>query len=940
MKKFKFIAFFILGAWSMVSADPLSMSMDLSGQWHFRLDPDDAGITEKWCGKKLPDTIHLPGSLQEQGYGHEVSAETEWTIKGRNEWLTEPRYEKYRQPGNIKMPYWLQPDKHYVGAAWYQRTIVIPDNWKGKRVALNLERTHWTTRVWLNKKEIGKGVSLSAPHLFDLGSDLAPGTYSLTILVDNRMFVDVGANAHSVSEHTQSNWNGIVGKINLTATESVWIENVQIYPDVEKNTILVRVNIGNKKGKTGKGVINLSAKSRNGNQKHEVPAKDFPVSWTPEGGLVEVNYELGKDALLWDEYSPALYDLNISLLRNGKCISERKETTGLRELKTNGRQFEVNGRRLFLRGTLECSIFPLTGYPSTKVEDWKRIIRICKEHGLNHIRFHSWCPPDAAFVAADELGFYYQVECGGWTKVGAGKPIDQWLYNEGAEIIKAYGNHPSFAFFAYGNEPGGKGKGDYLPEWVRYWKKTDSRRLHTAAAGWPMLADNQYQNSPRPRLQSFSAGLRSKINSLPPEMRTDYTEFVNRFECPVVTHEMGQWCVYPDFNEIPKYKGYLKAKNFEMFQEFLEEKHMLDQARDFQMASGALQVLCYKADIEAALRTPDLGGFQLLDLHDFPGQGTALVGILDAFWDSKPYVSAKEYRRFCSETVPLAKMDKMAWTTDETFSADIEVAHFAEAPLDNARSTWSLSDTSGKIVASGKFPARDISLGNGISLGRVDFPLNGIKAPQKLNLEVTLPGTTAANDWDFWVYPAKLKSLPENNILITSELDAKAKKALANGKTVWLALKPEQIKTDAQIGFTTIFWNTAWTNHRPPHSMGILCDPNHPAFLGFPTESHSNWQWWHIVSHSAMMNLDAFPADLKPVIQVVPDWHKPEHLALAFEAKVGKGKLFVTSIDLESDLDANIVARQMRNSFLNYLSSKFNPKTELTIEEVNSLISD
>ena len=137
----------------------------------------------------------------------------------------------------------------------------------------------------------------------------------------------------------------------------------------------------------------------------------------------------------------------------------RAATFGLREISTEGTQFVSTARKIFFRGTLECCIFPLTGHPPTDVESWKRIIRIAKAHGLNLLRFHSYCPPEAAFVAADELGFYYQVEtC--WanqsTTIGDGKPVDQWVYDETARILKAYGNHPSFLLMPYGNEPGGK----------------------------------------------------------------------------------------------------------------------------------------------------------------------------------------------------------------------------------------------------------------------------------------------------------------------------------------------------------------------------------------------------------------------------------------------------------------------------------------------------
>lgn len=156
-------------------------------------------------------------------------------------------------------------------------------------------------------------------------------------------------------------------------------------------------------------------------------------------------------------------------------------------------------------------------------------------------------------------------------------------------------------------------------------------------------------------------GFTIKSNAQPPETTTDYREYLSRYQAPIVSHEIGQWCVYPNFDEIDKYTGSLKLKNFEIFRDFLEQAGMSDQAKPFLMASGKLQVMCCNEDIESALRTPSFGGFQLLDMRDFPGQGTALAGMLDPFWDSKPYRTPAEFRRFCGPIVPLARMSKVAF---------------------------------------------------------------------------------------------------------------------------------------------------------------------------------------------------------------------------------------------------------------------------------------
>ncbi|RPJ85949.1 MAG: glycoside hydrolase, partial [Acidobacteria bacterium] len=619
---------------------------------------------------------------------------------------------------------------------------------------------------------------------------------------------------------------------------------------------------------------------------------------------------------------------------------------GRREITTQGTQFLLNGRKLFIRGTLECAIFPATGHPPVDVDSWRRIIRIAKAHGLNNIRFHSWCPPEAAFVAADELGFYYHVECSSWangsTTIGDGKPVDKWIYEEADRILEAYGNHPSFLLMLYGNEPGGKNHRQFLSTWVKHYRDKDPRRLYSSGAGWPELAENQFHVLPGPRIQAWQGGLKSRINSKPPETETDYRDFTAQRSVPVISHEIGQWCVYPNFDEMAKYKGYLKPKNFEIFRDRLQEHGLLDQARDFLSASGKLQTLCYKEDIESALRTPGMGGFQLLDLHDFPGQGTALVGVLDPFWDSKDYVTPEEYSRFCNSTVPLARLSKRVFTSNETLEAAIEVAHFGPRPLKGAVTDWKVVDQAGSALAAGQLLPRDIPIDNGAPLGKLSVPLTALGAPGRFKLVVGLDGTPFENDWDFWVYPPGQSDPPSEGVTIARELNARSVAALEAGASLFLIARPESVAPDpkrgkVEIGFSSIFWNTAWTNRQAPHTLGILCDPKHPALSCFPTENHTNWQWWYLLSpgRSAAMILDPLPPGLKPIVQVIDDWFTARRLGLVFEAKVGKGKLLVSSIDLETGLEANPVARQLRSSLLRYMASdRFDPQTEVTVEQL------
>jgi hypothetical protein len=410
----------------------------------------------------------------------------------------------------------------------------------------------------------------------------------------------------------------------------------------------------------------------------------------------------------------------------------------------------------------------------------------------------------------------------------------------------------------------------------------------------------------------------------------------------VISHEIGQWCAYPNLAERAKYTGYLKAKNFDIFADTLAANGKADLAPAFLQASGKLQALLYKEDVESALRTPGMGGFELLDLHDFPGQGTALVGVLDAFWDSKGYVTADEFRRFAGPTVPLARLDRRVFTTSDTLEADVEVAHFGPAPLAGARPAWRLLGEDGRVVARGTLPRRDLPVDNGVSLGHVSVKLSRLAAPRGYRLVVGIEGTAFENDWDLWVYPPRVDTAVPKGVVLARSLDEATEAHLRDGGRVVLLIPPDRVRGDAlgkvELGFSSIFWNTAWTSRQAPHTLGVLLDPKHPALAAFPTEGHSNWQWWYLVSRAGAMILDGLPRELRPTVQVIDDWFTNRRLGLVFEARVGRGRLLVTSIDLERDVETNPVARQMRHSLLRYAASdRFAPAVEVTADAVRAL---
>jgi len=895
---------------------------DLAGTWRFALDRADVGMKERWFGRELTDQIKLPGILQGQGYGDEISTATPWVLSLYDRfWYLREDYKAYTQPGSVKVPFLCQPPRHYLGAAWYQRDIEIPSDWLGRRIMLHLERPHWQTTVWVDEREVGSSNSLCVPHDYDLAT-LSPGKHRLSIRIDNRMLLPYRLDAHSVSDSLGSSWNGIVGKIELTSTSPVWIEDAQVFPSVDKKSALIKVQIGNLTARAGAGTLSAGGTT-------------LPVTWNEKGGKAELEAPLGKGAQPWDEFHPVLQHLTLQL--KGENAEDAKELTfGLREIRAEKNKFLLNGREIYLRGTHFGGDFPLTGYPATDVNSWKRVFQICQAWGLNHMRFHSWCPPEAAFVAADQLGFYLQVECGMWNEISPGSAMERMMYDETARMMKAYGNHPSFLLLSPSNEPGGRWK-ESLPKWVSYWRGEDPRRLYTTGTGWSLI-DVPGPVDGADYLAVHRIG-QNMLRGNSAWFGRDYAKSLVGVNVPVASHELGQWCAYPDFAVMKKFTGYLRPGNYEIFHDSLAAHGLLENDKDFARASGRFQLACYKEEIEANLRTPGLDGFQLLDLHDYLGQGTALVGLLDAFWESKGYAAPEEFRRFCNATVPLARLKSRVFTTADALDVDVEIAHYGDAPIANAVPMWRIVDDRGRAVAGEQWPARTIPRGKNIALGKVTADLSKLKAPQACELVVSLKDTTIENSGNFWLYPARVDGSTAKDVLVTGSWDEAEAKLTAGGRVLFLPRPSDLDWTNPPLDTVPIFWsrlmNPGWAR-----MLGLWCNARHPALAEFPTAEDCDWQWTEIVRGVRAVNLDRLPRQLKPIVQAIDDWNRNYKLGLVFECKVGNGRLMVCSADLEN-AQAGPVARQLRRSLLDYMgSSRFQPQIAVSAADIRGLLFD
>ena len=847
----------------------------------------------------------------------------------------------------------------YKSKATYSRTIEIPKQWKKAAVELFLERTK-PTWVYVDGNLVDSCNFISTPQRYILPK-LKTGKHQLDIVVDNSRGVpeQVYGSSHAYTEDTQTNWNGIIGEISLKQVE---------------------LKAGQK-------------------------------------------------------------------LKSGMVQSESRQYTGkvlpcFRDFHIEGAHFYADGHPVFLRGKRDAAGWPLTGHVDMTVEGWMKYLGICRAYGINHVRFHSWCPPEAAFVAADSLGIYLQPELPFWGSFDdKDEKLMAFLHQEGENILREYGHHPSFRMMALGNELWGSI--DKMKEFVDDFREIAPDKYYTFGSnyylgyqgvkegmdyfttcriggeGWGKY--NPHTRGSFSFADAYDGGI---INHFRPNTTMNFDEACDKWASPqpwqkqeveqtsykraagipIISHETGQFQTYPDFREIKKYTGVLYPYNFEIFRRRLAAAGMLSQADDFHKASGLWSVKLYKADIEMDLRTKNMAGFQLLDIQDYPGQGSAFVGILDAFMESKGITTANEWHQWCSSVVPLLVTDRFCYDENEMMNAKVQIANYGGESLKGKKLVWKLdyaldenfgddaAPNAGANIdrfnqpsplAQGEIPITTDEEGL-IDIGEIHHKMkvmadgfndgNGtcldVKIPSRkviLTLDIDYGRYDARrhrNTYDLWIYTTE-KSLDiyKKGVVITSDLtDEVAKKLEKGAKVLWMPTTSKNFVASAdtisQAGnatpytvgglFQTDYWNyrmfkTICENNKKtvsPGTLGILTNPKHPIFCDFPTEMHTNWQWFPVIKESHPLVLDNFAKDDKPIVQVIDNIERNHKLGLVMEWKVGAGKLLVCMSDLEKASEYP-EGRAFYESVLSYMRSpEFAPQSEITIADLRKKLKE
>lgn len=921
--------------YSACTSQPQSRErISLEGVWALQFDSLDVGEKANWAEAAFTDSLQLPGTTDVARKGIYNTDHSNTTALSR--------------------------EYSYVGKVWYKKSVVIPESWSGKEIVLCLERTK-PTDLWVDGQYIGKNDYVSTQQLYDLTQALTPGTHQLTIRVDNGESVppQVITSSHAYTESTQTNWNGIIGEMYLEAREALHLASVQVYPDVVGKKIRVRVDVAHPEQIAQGLSVRLQASAWNTPKKHAAKSASFALQ--PGEGSYSFDYALGDDALCWSEFDPALYRLNVSI----DGYDKQEVTFGLREFKAVGTQFVINDQLTFLRGKHDACVFPLTAHVPMDLDAWRHYFQVCKSYGINHCRFHSWCPPRACFEAADIEGIYLQPELPFWGSLDQkDERLISFLRKEGIAIQKTYSNHASFVLFALGNEL--SGDLEVMESLTQTFREVDDRHLYAFGSnnylgfrgqlpGEDFLVTCRIGGAEWESFRTHTRGSFSfadaydggYINHTYPNSVMNFNSAIVDCSVPVISHETGQFQVYPNYKEMAKYTGVLRPDNFEIFRKRLEAAGMLDQADAFFKASGRWTALLYKAEIEMDLRTKGFGGYQLLDLQDYSGQGSAFVGILDAFMDNKGHISAEEWREFNNDVVPLFATEKFCFTNEEQLTGKILVADYSPVLLDGKTIRWTLTGAGQTIIDQGELTIAGTENGL-VEVGSITPKIASIQKASQVMLELAIADTDYRNRYPLWIYPAQQEVQEPREITVTHTWDGSTIAALRKGgKVLWFPRKEEMKNLTVGALFQTDYWNFRMFKSiceridKPvsPGTMGLLMEPAHPLFADFPTDYHTNWQWFPIVKESYPMILDRMPEGYRPIVQVIDNVERNHKLGLVFELQVEGGKLLVCMSDLEAVKDKP-EARQFYKSMIDYMQSDaFAPATSMDAASVRDLFT-
>jgi hypothetical protein len=908
-------------------------SIDLCGEWEFKLDPLDVGRAQKWFEAAVPyeRRIRVPGAWNAQG----VAFESADQLRAYEEKCLEEQ-KALNKLGTLG----VQRESErlfsaYPGPGWYRKKVTIPAGWTGRIPWLIFDGVHREAEVWVNGQSVGTHHSYLTPFRIDLSRHAKAGeTITITARVDarRRKEVDPLMGCLDTLDFLYVTWGGLHGRVRLEATGVTRMEDVFVVPQLASETAEIRLAI---KGATT-GPFVMAAEILGASGASVIAVKEAIVGDATEAVLAA---RIPK-AKLWSPKTPYLYTARVQLLSDGAVIDTRSVRFGMREFKVAGGKFLLNGKPIFLRGYGDDCIFPNTICPPADKSEFHRRLSLAREYGFNYVRHHSWTPPEEYLEAADELGLMLQPEfpfAYRWdlptTPEAKRSALAQW-----EAVIRLNRNHPSIVAWCLGNEL--YDSFDLAPEMYGAAKRLDPTRVVIDSDGC------NFKHKDRETLdflvvqfgEGNSIGFQDSKYSIP----KDVTK-------PVVAHEMGYFVTLPDLKQLDLFQGGVRSYWLLQARDLTARQGLQTAYPDWLASSYRLQAASLKSNQEAARRSR-LSGTSVWLFQDYPN---CAEGVVDMFFRPKG-VRPEEFRKCNAPTVLLLDAPRRSWRSGETVDFKFVVSRFEDEPSDDATLRWELKSGT-ETLASGVQERLQITADGVQELPALKLEMPSWTRAGQLMLKAELVDANGKteNSWNLWVFPTELQASrkvrssgfdalrkvypwglehtlnpapADTDLLVTTRLGQAALDYLKAGGRVIL-LEPEPVFRVEKTNFRLSSWDGGGPS-------GTILDAQHPALRAMPSEGWCDLQFYPLIQGSKTVLLDSLPAKIRPLVRCIDRPTRLANRAYLFEASVGQGKLLVSGFNFTRAIDSQDPAGIfLFDQLVRYaLGSDFTPEVSLPEE--------
>ena len=855
--------------------------MKLNDVWDFIYTESVPGMVD--LPTEFPGKISLPGCWDDFS-----DAFAGFSVKTNEEYKAVDSEQLGSTPPDASLPF-------ICGTVWYRKKINICQ--EQDYVVLHMGPAHMDAAIFLNGQLIDNHIGYSTSFEVELPA-MPLGENELILAVSNTRRDRVGCLVRGFKGYS----GGIFGDVELSLHKQSSIKDLFVYPDEKLQTLHWKTELYHPQD----GLLLHAKILKDGALIDEIKSAEF-------------NFQSDATALTpWSDENPELYQIELSVLSEGKILDVFKCDFGLRRLTTEKKNLRMNGVPIFLRGSTEHAYYAESCTPPTEKSYYLRIVSKVKELGFNWLRFHTSVPCEEYMQACDELGVLIQVE----GPVGFG--MQEWR-----DIVRACRCHPSVVIYCAGNEELlNEEKISYLECVASKTKMLAPDALFNPQEalrgveyswnfsdfGFPIKRKPFVHNPARLQhlqrfsdvLGQFSWGKLSYSSTSCDRGELDHK--LAYYKLPCLSHEICIQGTYLDLSLEERYKKTrIGGRIYQPIRQNMTDAGVLDNAALYYKNSCRWQQALRKQSLENARSCSNLAGYDFLGAIDCHWHRYGYpCGILNEFYERKPGETMEDILAYNGRSVLLLeKGNKYCYRQNEKLNFGVLFSCFEPDGVTDAKLDVRLTTAAGKTVGSQSFMIDAVKCGCVAELAQGEFSFPVQKSAQQYFLEASFAGVK--NRWPVWSFPDAV--VEASGIIETEELDNALIDKISEGANCILYGKGP---------FPAI--GTTWQLSVAGRAEGNLASVirAHPIFANFPHEGWCDWHFADMFKNAEAVDLTNLDLPVIPIVEMVSSFKKIKRQAMLFELKIGRGSFVVCTLNLKN---SPIAGSYLKAQLQHYLRS-------------------